>query len=148
MLSTLHTNTAATTVTRLLDLGVEPYLLRASLLAVMSQRLVRLTCVHCRAPEQVDPAVREALGVAAGEVFHSGGGCSHCEGLGVHRRQAIYELMVMSPRLRSLIIAGAEADAIHMAAVQEGMTPITQAAVALARQGSISLAEAWRVRAD
>lgn len=148
MLSTLHTNTAATTVTRLLDLGVEAYLLRASLLAVISQRLVRLTCTHCREVEDVDPHVREALGVAAGEVFHRGRGCSHCEGLGVHRRRAVYEFMVVTPRIRGLIVPGAEADAIHAAAVEEGMVPITQAAVALARQGLISLDEAWRVRAD
>jgi type IV pilus assembly protein PilB len=148
MLSTLHTNTAATTVTRLLDLGVEPYLLRASLLAVMSQRLVRLTCPHCRTVEPVDPHVREALGVGVDEVFHVGQGCHRCEGLGVYRRQAVYELMVMTAPLRRLIVAGADADALHAAAIAEGMVPITQAAVALARSGVISLAEAWRVRAD
>jgi type IV pilus assembly protein PilB len=148
LLSTLHTNTAATTVTRLLDLGVEAYLLRASLLAVISQRLVRLTCQHCRDVEAVDPHVREALGVGLDEVFHHGLGCSQCEGLGVFRRQAVYELLVMSPRLRELVVPGAEADTIHRVAVEEGMRPLTQAAVTLARRGAISLAEVWRVRAD
>ena len=148
MLSTLHTNTAATTVTRLLDLGVEPYLLRASLLAVMSQRLVRITCVHCREVEQVPARIREALGVGADEVFHAGRGCAQCEGLGVHGRRAVYELLVMSPRLRELVVPGAEADTLHRVAMEEGMVPITQAAVALARSGQISLSEAWRVRAD
>jgi len=148
VLSTLHTNTAATTVTRLLDLGVEAYLLRASLLAVMSQRLVRLTCVHCREPERVDPRIRAALGVDPDEPFFSGRGCPHCEGLGVHKRMAVYELMLMSPRLSAMVVPGANADAIHHAAIDEGMTPITQAALALARSGTISLAEAWRVRAD
>ena len=148
MLSTLHTNTAATTVTRLLDLGVESYLLRTSLLAVISQRLVRLTCQHCRVEEAVDMHVRETLGIAADEKFQIGRGCHHCEGLGVFRRQAVYELMVMTPRLRRLIVPGADADALHEAAIAEGMIPITQAAVALARSGAISLTEAWRVRAD
>ena len=148
LLSTLHTNTAATTVTRLLDLGVEAYLLRASLLSVMSQRLVRLTCLHCREPETVSTHIREALGVDAEEVFYTGRGCSHCEGLGVHKRQAVYELMLVTPAIRHLIAAGAEADTLHQVAVAEGMTPITQAAVALAREGKISLMEAWRVRAD
>jgi type IV pilus assembly protein PilB len=148
VLSTLHTNTAATTITRLLDLGVEAYLLRASLLAVMSQRLVRITCSHCREPEGVDERIRAALGVGEDEEFFSGRGCSHCEGLGIHKRMAVYELMLMSPRLSALIVPGANAQAIHEAAVEEGMTPITQAAVALARAGTISLAEAWRVRAD
>ncbi len=148
MLSTLHTNTAATTVTRLLDLGVEAYLLRASLLAVMSQRLVRLTCEHCRQVETADPHMREVLGVGADEVFYSGAGCPLCEGLGVKRRRAVYELMIISPRLRKLIVRDAEADRIHEAAVEEGMVPLTQAAITLARTGVISLAEAWRVRAD
>jgi type IV pilus assembly protein PilB len=148
LLSTLHTNTAATTVTRLLDLGVEAYLLRASLLAVMSQRLVRLTCVHCREPETISTHVRETLGVGADEVFYAGRGCSRCEGLGVYKRQAVYELLVVTPAIRRLIVPGAEADSIHSKAIQEGMTPITQAAVRLARECSISLDEAWRVRAD
>ena len=148
LLSTLHTNTAATTVTRLLDLGVEAYLLRASLLAVMSQRLVRLTCTHCKEVEDVDPHIRESLGVGPDEVFHKGRGCSHCDGLGVFKRRAVYEFMVVSPRIQSLIVPGAEADEIHAAAIEEGMVPLTQAAVNLAREGLISLTEAWRVRAD
>ncbi|WP_339826886.1 GspE/PulE family protein [uncultured Arenimonas sp.] len=148
LLSTLHTNTAATTVTRLLDLGVEAYLLRASLLAVMSQRLVRLTCTHCKDVEEVDPHIRESLGVGPEEVFHAGRGCSHCEGLGMFKRRAVYEFMVITPRIQSLIVPGAEADKIHATAIEEGMVPLTQAAVNLARQGLISLTEAWRVRAD
>jgi len=148
LLSTLHTNTAATTVTRLLDLGVESFLLRASLLAVMAQRLVRLTCEHCREPETVDPHVREALGVDPEEVFYTGRGCSHCDGLGVHKRRAVYELLVVTPALRRLIVSGAEADTLHRLAIQEGMTPLTQAAVAMAREGHISLAEVWRERSD
>jgi type II secretory ATPase GspE/PulE/Tfp pilus assembly ATPase PilB-like protein len=68
--------------------------------------------------------------------------------LGVYKRRAVYEFMVVSPRIQSLIVPGAEADSIHRVAIEEGMVPITQAAVALARQGLISLSEAWRVRAD
>lgn len=148
LLSTLHTNTAATTVTRLLDLGVEAYLLRASLLAVMSQRLVRLVCEHCRVPEDVSPHIRESLGVGKHEEFFIGTGCSHCDGLGVHKRRAVYELMLITPALQALIVPGAQADEINRVAIAEGMVPITQAAVRLARQGLISLSEAWRVRAD
>jgi len=115
---------------------------------VISQRLVRLTCPHCRDVEVIAPRIREALGVGADEVFHIGRGCTQCEGLGVHKRQAVYEMLVMSQRLRELVVPGAEADTIHRVAVEEGMRPITQAAVALARTGAISLAEVWRVRAD
>jgi type IV pilus assembly protein PilB len=148
VLSTLHTNTAATTITRLLDLGVEAYLLRASLLAVMAQRLARLTCANCREPEHVSAHVRQALGVAADEVFFVGRGCSQCEGLGVKRRRAIHELLVVTPAIQRLIVPGAEADSIHQAAIQDGMTSLTQSAVALARSGEISLGEAWRLRSE
>ena len=148
LLSTLHTNTAATTVVRLLDLGIEAYLLRSALLAVMAQRLVRLTCPHCRQVEPVDAHVRECLGVGMDEVFHIGRGCPHCEGLGVHGRRAVYELMEVTPAIRRLIVPGAESDAIHRTAVEQGMVPLTQAAVELARSGAISLVEAWRVRAE
>ena len=146
LLSTLHTNTAATTVTRLLDLGVESYLLRTSLLAVMSRRLVRLTCVHCSDIEDVSPHVREVLGVEPDAVFKAGRSCSKCDGLGVRGRRAVYELLVVTPELRELIVANAEADAIHRVAIKNGMVPITDAAVALARSGLIALREAWRVR--
>ena len=148
VLSTLHTNTAAATITRLLDLGIEAYLLRASLLAVMAQRLARLTCVHCREIEHVSLHIRESLGVASDEVFHVGRGCPHCEGLGVRKRRAVYELMVVTPAIQKLIVPGAEADTIYRTAIAEGMTPLTQAAVQLARSGAISLTEAWRLRVD
>ncbi len=148
LLSTLHTNTAATTVTRLLDLGVEAYLLRVSLVAVMSQRLVRLICAHCRVVETVHQHIREFFGVTDSELFYVGAGCSHCEGLGVHKRRAVYELMVITPRLQALIVPGAQADEINRVAIEQGMVPITQAALKLARAGLISLSEAWRVRAD
>lgn len=146
VLSTLHTNTAAATITRLLDLGVESYLLRASLLAVMAQRLVRKTCPQCREVENVDPHIRAQLGIGADEVFHVGRGCPHCEGLGVRGRRAVYELMVITPAIQALIVPSADTHAIHAVAVQEGMTPLTQAAIKLARSGAIPLAEAWRVR--
>lgn len=148
LLSTLHTNTAATTVTRLLDLGVEAYLLRVSLVAVMSQRLVRLICEHCRGVETVHQHIREFFAVADSEVFYVGAGCAHCEGLGVHKRRAVYELMIITPCLQALIVPGAQADEINRVAIAQGMVPITQAALKLARAGVISLSEAWRVRAD
>jgi type IV pilus assembly protein PilB len=148
VLSTLHTNTAATSITRLLDLGVEAYLLRAALAAVMAQRLVRLTCAHCREIENAPAAMRQHLGVAPEEVFYRGRGCPRCEGLGVQRRTAVYELMMMTPAIRALIVPGAEADRIHNQAVADGMVPLTASALALARAGRISLEEVWRVRAE
>ena len=148
VLSTLHTNSAATAVTRLLDLGVEPFLLRTSLAAVMAQRLVRLNCTRCSTVEEVDPQIRASLGVAEDEGFFKGTGCSHCNELGVYGRAAVYELLFVTEPMRRLIVSSAEADKIHQLAVDEGMVPLTQRALELAREGRISLTEAYRVRAD
>jgi len=148
VLSTLHTNSAATAVTRLLDLGVESFLLRSTLMAVLAQRLARRNCTRCAAPESVESHLREVLGVGADEVFHAGAGCANCDGTGVRGRVAVYELLPVSAGLRRLMVADADADAIHAVAVGEGMVPITDHAVALARAGVISLAEAFRIRVE
>ncbi len=148
LFSTLHTNTAATTVTRLIDLGVEPFLLRATLLAVLSQRLMRRNCPECRVSEVVPAHRREALDATPDEPFLRGAGCAHCDGTGVRGRVAAYELMTVSPAIRHLIQPGCEADAIHDVALREGMTSITQSALALARAHVVSFDEAFRLRAD
>ncbi len=146
--STLHTNNAATTITRLLDLGVLPFLLKSTLLAVLAQRLGRRNCKHCKVPEPVDPHVREVLGVGADEVFYIGQGCPKCEGRGVKGRIGIYELLEVTPEVSRMIVPGADANAIHELAVQQGMISVTQNAIALARAGVISLHEAFQVRVD
>ena len=114
----------------------------------MAQRLVRLICPHCRGEEPVNAEMRAYLGVAEDEVFFHGSGCAKCNGLGVFRRTAVYELLCVDANLRSLIVPGAEADRIHEAAHAGGMRTITESALELARAGRISLAEVWRVRAD
>jgi type IV pilus assembly protein PilB len=148
LLSTLHTNTAATTITRLLDLGVESFLLRSTLLGVLSQRLTRRNCAHCREPETVPAHWREMLDVGADEVFYHGAGCHQCEGTGVRGRAAVYELLTVSPAIRRLIVPHCEAEGIQDIALSEGMASITRNAVELARSGTISLGEAFRLRAD
>lgn len=146
--STLHTNNAATTITRLLDLDVPPFLLKSTLLAVLAQRLARRTCKHCKVPEPVDPHVREVLGVDLDEVFYVGKGCPKCEGRGVKGRIGIYELLEVTPEVCRLIEPGADANMIHDLAVAQGMISITRNAIALARAGTISLQEAFSVRVD
>ncbi len=146
--STLHTNNAATTITRLLDLGVLPFLLKSTLLAVLAQRLGRRNCKHCKVPEPVDPHIREVLGVGVDEVFYVGQGCPKCDGRGVKGRIGIYELLEVTPEIARMIQPGADANAIHALAQQQGMTSITRNAVALARAGTISLQEAFSVRVD
>ena len=148
VLSTLHTNNAAATITRMLDLRVLPFLLQSTLLSILAQRLRRRNCLHCRVTEPVDPHVRAVLGVGLDEPFQVGQGCARCDGRGVKGRIGIYELLEVSPAVRQLIVPGADATAIHELAQQEGMTSITQNAIAMARKGVISLQEAFLARVD
>ena len=146
VLSTLHTNDAATSVTRLIEIGVEPYLVNSALIGVLAQRLVRRNCPQCKIEEVVDPEVRRVLGVAADEVFQRGKGCDHCHGTGVKGRLAVYEMLEVTSGLRKLIGQDVAAEVIEQQAEKDGMTPLTQNALKLARSGEIPLAEVYRVR--
>lgn len=148
VLSTLHANTAASAVTRLLDLGVEPFMLRATLLAAIAQRLVRLNCPRCLAPEPIPSWMREGFGLSPEEAFLRARGCRAREGLGRAGRTAVYELLEVTSLLRGLIQAGADADRLLAAARAAGMRTLGEHALALARAGRIPLAEAWRVSYD
>jgi type IV pilus assembly protein PilB len=148
LLSTLHTNSAATTVTRLLDLGIEAFLLRSTLLGVLAQRLARRNCPHCLAVDTHDAHMAEVLGARPDESFFRGRGCPLCEGTGIAGRVAVYELMTVDAGARRLIEPHADADAIHRNAIEHGMTTISQHALRLARSGTITLGEAFRIHVD
>jgi type IV pilus assembly protein PilB len=148
VLSTLHTNDAAGAVTRLLEMGIEPYLLTGSLLGVLAQRLVKRNCKHCLDIEPVEPLIRHALELDLKEQFYASTGCEHCNHTGVSGRMAVYELLGVSDGLRKLIHADITATEIHDYAVKEGMVPLTGNALAKARAKEISLAEVYRVRLD
>jgi type IV pilus assembly protein PilB len=146
VLSTLHTNSAASTITRLLEIGVQAYLLNATLLAVLAQRLVKRNCPHCLIEEEASPLVRQALGIKDNEVFFRGAGCDRCHGTGYQGRVAVYELLTLSAEVRDLIKAGVNANDIEIAGIKNGMTPLTEHALYTARQQQTSLAEVYRVR--
>ncbi|MFZ3186656.1 MAG: GspE/PulE family protein [Pseudomonas sp.] len=148
VLSTLHTNSAATTITRLLEIGIAPYLLNASLLGVLAQRLVRRNCPHCLVPEEVPAHVRSALGLSPDEPFYVGSGCEHCRNLGFAGRVAAYELLEVSPALRAMIEPSVSAQKIEQQAIADGMRPLTQSALQLARAQLIPLNEVYRVRLE
>jgi type IV pilus assembly protein PilB len=148
VLSTLHTNSAAQTVTRLLEIGLLPYMVNATLAGVLAQRLVRRNCEHCRIVDDVGPEIREALAVDLQEQFWRGKGCSECSGTGTQGRIAVYELLEMSGELRRLVLAGAGHDEIEAHAVRDGMVPLTAQALGLARAGRISLTEVYRARLE
>ena len=129
VLSTLHTNDAPSAVTRLLDLGVPPYLLQSTLLGVMAQRLVRTLCPHCKEKHDYDDVVWDAL-VAPWKAANPKGqtyinkGCLECRMTGYMGRVGIYEMMVMNNMLRDHIVASTDLDAFREAAFKEGMKPL------------------------
>lgn len=146
VLSTLHTNDAVGAISRLLEIGIEPYLVEATLLAVLAQRLARRNCPHCIAIEPVDPLVRKSLGIPDDEVFYHGTGCEHCNKTGFSGRLAVYELLHVSDAVRQCILEKRSINEIHATALREGMTPLTENALQAARKHLISLAEVYRIR--
>lgn len=147
VLSTLHTNDAPSTVTRLTDMGVEPYLLSTTLLGVMSQRLVRLNCPHC-VEEVEDKELRKALNLGNSGAFFRGKGCSACDFTGYHGRHAVCELLVVTHEIRQLINEGATAQQVREMAIKQGMTAIVESALELARSARISLEEVYSLKLD
>ncbi|SFM40613.1 GspE/PulE family protein [Halopseudomonas yangmingensis] len=148
VLSTLHTNSAASTVTRLLEIGIAPYLVNATLIGVLAQRLARRNCKHCLVDEDVPDHVRQGLGLDPNESFKVGKGCNQCNDRGFAGRIAVYELLEVTASLRRLIKPAVAAQDIEEQARMDGMRPLTEGALELARQGIISLAEVYRVRLE
>ena len=149
VLSTLHTNDAASAVTRLIDMGVEPYLLSSTLLGVMAQRLLRLNCPQCKEEEQIDPEVRQLLKLGEDEIFYKGKGCNNCNNSGYHGRTVVSELLEITPEMATLISSGTTAQAVKAYAQEKlGMQSLTQNAVQLAREGKTSIEEVFAVRLD
>jgi type IV pilus assembly protein PilB len=148
VLSTLHTNDAAGAITRLLEMGIDPFLLNGTLLGIFAQRLVKRNCENCIDKESFEETIRKVLGVSDDEPFFKGRGCDQCRGTGYSGRIAVYELLQFSGELRSMIHAGITTQEVHQQAVKDGMVPLTQNALALARTKKTSLEEVYRVRLE
>jgi type IV pilus assembly protein PilB len=148
VLSTLHTNSAATAITRLLEIGVPSYLVSSTLLAILAQRLVKRNCPHCLAEEEVSNSIREALQLSADEKFYKGAGCNECRNTGYNGRMAVYELIIINDELRTLIKPDIDAKDIEALAIRNGMINLTRQALNVARAKGTSLAEVYRVRLD
>jgi general secretion pathway protein E len=155
LLSTVHTNSAASTVTRLIDMGVEPFLITTTLNAVLSQRLVRRLCPHCAEPYEPDPALSESIGAqktigaqgAAGRFarFYRPRGCAACDHSGYRGRLALIELLVMNEEIAALVLARAEARQVERAAIRDGMRPMLDDGLIKAAAGRTSVEEVLRV---
>ena len=151
VLTTLHTESAAAAVPRLLDLGVEGYLLRSTLRAVVAQRLVRHLCERCKTPKPLsdaefaeDPRLAE-LGFRAGEILHAPCGCERCSGTGYRGRLGVFEILELTDEVRSLIGEKTDGHKIDQVAIAAGMTTMVADGVAKCRAGLTSPAELLRV---
>lgn len=148
VLSTLHTNSAAGTIARLSDIGIENFLLATALAGVISQRLVRRICPNCAEPYKLeeDTAVRLKIPDESDEEFFRSTGCNMCRQLGYQGRVALHEIMVTGPELRNLISRGESSeDLFEKAAIKEGMTTIKTDGVSKAKKGVTSLEEVMKV---
>jgi len=149
VLSTIHTNDAPSATTRLVDMGVEPFLISSSILGVLAQRLARTICTNCReayAPP-VEALHRLGLKPDQGEeiLFYRGKGCDRCKGSGYKGRYGIFELMPMSEAIRELVLKGASADQIRQQAVAEGMKTLADDGILKVLEGATTIDELLRV---
>ena len=151
VLTTLHTETAAAAVPRLIDLGIEGFLLKSTLRAVVAQRLVRMLCDRCKVPHALSDAdlARDprfaVIGFKPGEVVHEAGGCERCGGTGYRGRNGVFEILEMSDEVRRLIGPQTDSHSIDSAAMQGGMTTMLEDAVAKCRAGLTTVPEVFRV---
>ncbi len=144
--ATLHTNDAVSAVTRLVDMGVEPFLLASSLIGVVAQRLVRRLCLACRKPYVADPAQRRALGFAPTDgTLYAAQGCKVCNSSGYRGRTGIYELLTVNDELRRLVHDRASEQSLREHALSRGMRSLREDGMRWAGQGLISLEEVIRV---
>ncbi len=147
--STLHTNDSASAITRLVDIGVEPFLISSSLIAVIAQRLVRVLCKECKEPYRPDEATIQQLELtpeqARGLVLYRAGGCSKCFNSGYKGRVGIYEIMEMKPDLQSLILKTHDAHQVKNESLRQGMTTLYQDGIDKVLQGVTTIEEVLRV---
>jgi general secretion pathway protein E len=153
VLSTLHTNDAAGGITRLLDMGLEEYLLTSTVNGILAQRLVRKLCPECKESYVASPLVVEDRHlrrfVPEGDVvLYKPVGCPACGGLGYRGRLAIIEFLPMTDPIRKLIMAHEEAGAIHKLAIEQGMTTMSDDGLRKAIEGITTLEEVMRVTAE
>jgi general secretion pathway protein E len=153
VLSTLHTNDSASAITRLIDMGIEPYLISSSVVAAMAQRLVRVICPHCKSPcgphEQMTALLsgKDRQLLDRGQ-FYRGTGCEDCIQTGYTGRTGILEMLVIDDEIKELTTKRAGSHVIKQAAVEKGMTTLRQDGLRKALAGETTLEEVYRVTQD
>jgi type IV pilus assembly protein PilB len=147
VLSTLHTNDAPTALTRLIEMGIEPFLVASAIDCVVAQRLARTLCHHCKRPTVLSAAILRDHGfeTEADLDAYEPVGCARCGGNGYKGRTGLYEVMAVTDEIRHLAIERAPADRVAEVAVRNGMRRLRQDGLEKVRQGVISIAEVARV---
>ena len=149
VLSTLHTNDAPSTLSRLVLMGIEPHQVAGSLLCVMAQRLVRKMCPHCKAPTQLNEEQKTLLSLSMEEAYprhlYRGTGCSKCEGTGYRGRLGLYEILTVTSSLRQQILLDSTENVLWQASRKEGMTTLLEDGLAKVEAGLTTLEEVLRV---
>jgi len=149
VISTLHTNDAPSAVTRLLELGIPSYLIKATLRGIMAQRLVRMLCPHCKKPVETDKEAWQQLTapwkVAPPKKMYQPAGCQECRDTGYLGRQGIYEVLVLTPALQQLVLPQTDADALRKCGMKEGMRTLRLSGATRVAHGETTIEEIMRV---
>ena len=145
VLSTLHTNDAPSTVTRMIDMGIEPFNVASAVNLIVAQRLVRRICVDCKTPHRYEDEELASLGLPPEELeqitFYRGDGCDICSGTGYRGRQGLYEVMPMSSQLRRMVLRGASTEELRDQAMSEGMLTLRGDGIMKIKKGITTLEE-------
>jgi len=154
VLTSLHSNDAPSAATRMLQMGVEPYLVSSGLRAVLAQRLARRVCPDCKTSRKVEevlaeaPALQKRLAEHRITVVAEGTGCERCRGTGFRGRVGLFELMRMTPTLKTMVLGDVDEQAMRHAAISEGMVPMLSDAMAKLRSGLIGIDALLSLQAD
>jgi general secretion pathway protein E len=147
--STLHTNDSASAVTRLIDMGIEPFLVSSSVVAILAQRLVRVICKNCKETYTPDQESLEKIGITPemleGGKIYRGKGCPSCLNTGYGGRAGIYELMILDDAIKNLMLKTPDANTIKHEAIRQGMTTLRQDGAQKVLDGITSIEEVFRV---
>jgi type IV pilus assembly protein PilB len=158
--STIHTNSAVETLTRIDNMGVQPFLMASTIECIIAQRLVRKICQECKVEDEIDPSLLEHIkkvtekihpdaGISEEELntlkFYKGKGCEKCDGVGYKGRVGLFEVMKMNNELRKAILRRANSLEIEEIAIKTGMVTLEQAGIIKALKGETSIDEVYRV---
>ena len=141
VLSTLHTNDAPSSVVRLIDMGIKPYLVADAIVAVIAQRLVRIICPYCKAEHKVTKLEKKMINLKPNETVYEGKGCSKCNNSGYSGRRAVFEIMEVDEKVRNLIYRGESIDTLREYIEEKGMINLREATIDLVKRGITTIEE-------